>query len=328
MTFDIICSNTIKNRIKEKLKESKEISEIYRIYKTPFSEEELHDLILSACLSKDIRVNVIKRRRYEVEIDIEEIKNWIEKKLIPNTVILTFEDNDVIELLLFSIEFAFSIFEGKTKATITQKGFRERSRELETIIINTFTGLIGEVGVKRLLENRFNIEIKLDRSISTEIDKYRSDILNAKKLVSIKTTPNLLSIWAECPIGYDYGIFVKAIVPPAILLRAFAHVCGFRSLINYSKEKISSSEILTIVSNLENRLIHTNCGNLETRIKTFVCGYFQPTDGELITSGTELCYIGEIREDRYFIPISKLKYSHEDWDIFVKDVFSDNNHTQ
>jgi len=231
--------------------------------------------------------------------------------------------------LLFSIEFAFAIFEGRTKATITQKGFRERSRELETIIINTFTGSIGEVGVKSFLERNFKIKISLDRGISPEIEKYKSDLKNARKPVSIKTTPNLLSIWAECPKDYAYGIFVKAIVPPAILLRAFAHVCGFKSLIEYSKGKVSLSEmekeeIETIISNLETRFLHKKCGNLDTHIKTFICGYFQPTEENLVRTGEKLCYIGEIGEERYFTPISKLKCSKEDWEKFIKDVFFTN----
>lgn len=65
-------------------------------------------------------------------------------------IILDFYDQDVLELLLFSIEFAFSMLEGKTKATKTQKAFRERERELETIIVNTFIGLLGEVALKNL----------------------------------------------------------------------------------------------------------------------------------------------------------------------------------
>ena len=45
-----------------------------------------------------------------------------------------------------------------------------------------------------------------------------SDILNSNKPVSIKTTPNLKAVWAECPIGYDVGVFVKVSVPEAVFI--------------------------------------------------------------------------------------------------------------
>ena len=319
----VIKSETAKKKAKEGLEKIiKEIPEI--INQSPYTEEEIKDLLLSACLSSDFKVCEVykKGRKIHVDWNKKNIKSWFEKKLIPNTVILSLEDSDILELLLFSIEFAFCILEGKTKATRTQKGFRERSRELETIVVNTFTGLVGEVGIKKFLEKNFKVEIKLDRSISPNIEEHKSDIPNAKYLISVKTTPNLRGVWAECPKGFDYGIFTKAVVPSALLLRAFAHACAFKKFVDFSKEKISfQKEITSIVTNLENRFYTRKCGNLDTKIKIFICGYFETNEGKLIPVSQKLPLIRIINEERFFIPISNLKYTRNDWLSFVKKNF-------
>jgi len=294
-------------------------SDIRRLY----TVEELKSLILSACKTDDFDVCKVYKsgNKIVVEYNEEQIFKWINEKLIPNTEILTFEDEEIIKLFLFSLEFAFSMFEGKTKATKTQKGFRERERDIETIITNTFIGLLGEVGLKHFLKRNFGIEITLDRTISTDIWQYKSDITNAKKYISVKTTPNLEAVWAECPLGYDYGIFVKAVVPSGILLQAFAYVCGFKRLLDFSKEKIKEKEeeIKIIIENLEKRIFVQRCGNLKTSFKTFICGFFKPEESMLKKLKEELPYLGEVREERYLIPISKLLFRKEDWEAFIKN---------
>lgn len=289
-----------------------------------YSIDELKALILSACKTDDFEVcNVSKQRnRITTRWNEEQILKWINEKLIPNTVMLSFNDEEIIKLLLFSIEFSFSMLEGKTRATKTQKGFRERERDIETIITNTFVGLLGEVGLKHFLEKNFCVNIKLDRTISTDIQQYKSDITNAKKNISIKTTPNLGAVWAECPIGYDYGVFVKAVVPPAILLQAFAHVCGFRKLIDFSRKSIKGkeNEMETIIESLEKRVFIQKCGCLNTSFKTFICGFFKPEESMIKKEGETLPYLGEVKEERYIIPISKLHFRREDWVKFLNDI--------
>jgi len=86
------------------------------------------------------------------------------------------------------------MFSGGTKATVTAKGFRERKRTFEAILVDQFVGKLGEVVIKKFLEKRFPVKIELDWEISRQIDRYRNDIINAKKKVSIKSTPNLAGI--------------------------------------------------------------------------------------------------------------------------------------
>lgn len=321
------CSDTAKKKLKDALSNLFNENFSFKNLTVPYLSEELISLLYSAYISEDIQsqaIEILKKnnKKYEIKIDSDAVKEWINQRLMQNTIILNFDDEDVIELLMFSIEISFSMLEGKTRATQTQKGFRERGRDLETIMINMFSGHIGEVAVKKFIEKKFpNINVKLDRSISNNIKKYKSDIQNAKKSVSIKTTTNATSIWAECPKDYDYGIFVKTIIPKAVLLRAFAHVCGFKTLIEYSKKKISNQDSINIVNKLEERLLYKDCGDLKTNIKCFICGYFKPDKSTLIEKGMELYMIGKINEDRHFIPIGKLKHSKEDWYNFVKDVF-------
>lgn len=320
--FGVLESDVAVQRLKHSLESI--LNRISTGAKNFYTDEELIALIMSACKTNDFNVCGASKEGNRIVVwwNEEQILKWINEKLIPNTIILTFDDEEVIKLLLFSIEFAFSMLEGKTKATKTQKGFRERERDIETIITNTFTGLLGEVGLKRFLEKYFGISIKLDRTISTDIQQYKSDIANARRNVSIKTTPNLGAVWAECPRGYDYGVFVKAVVPSAILLRAFAYVCGFKKLIDFSKRNIkeSEAEISDIVKSLERRIFTQKCGDLEILFKTFICGFFKPEESMLKKQGETLPYLGEVREERYIIPISKLYFRREHWETFVKDI--------
>ncbi len=158
--------------------------------------------------------------------------------------------------------------------------------------------------------------------ISTDIQHYKSDITNARKDISVKTTPNLGAVWAECPLGYDYGVFVKAIVPPAVLLQAFAHVCGFKRLLDFSKESIGEKEkeTETIIESLEKRVLVQKCGDLRVSFKTFICGFFKPEENMIRRQGEKLPYLGEVREERYLIPISKLRFRMEEWEEFLNDV--------
>ena len=50
--------------------------------------------------------------------------------------------------------------------TLMQNGFRERKRSFEAIVVDQFIGKLGEVAVKRFLEDRFNIKIEIDWDIS------------------------------------------------------------------------------------------------------------------------------------------------------------------
>lgn len=290
---------------------AQDLSNTYNFYST----EEVIDLLTSAIrLNIGISIEKVGRKK-AIELIDEELVAFFKNQVLPNTLILNFEDRDVIELMLFSIEFAFSMFEGKTKATTTQKGFRERKREIETIILNTFTGLVGEVAVKRFLENKFNKNVHLDRTISTNIEEYRSDILYSSVPISIKTSPNLSAVWAECPPNYKVGIFVKASTPKAVLLSLFAKVCGFRNLLDFSKNILGSSEL---IEGLNRRIYAQKCGDLHPLIKCYICGYMETENLKLVEEGTKLPYLGKVRETRYILPLNELKNKIEDWKEFCE----------
>jgi len=145
-------------------------------------------------------------------LDDGQLLRWVQEKLIPNTIVVSLDDEDIVRLLLFCLEITYRMFEGRTRATVTQKGFRER-RSFEGILVDQFVGKLGEIFVKKYLEKNFSGNIQLDWQISTQIEKYRNDIVNASKNISIKSSSTLAGVWAEADIGYDYGIMVKCLVP-------------------------------------------------------------------------------------------------------------------
>jgi len=75
----------------------------------------------------------------------------------------------------------YNMFSGGTRATVTQKGFRERRRTFESILVDQFVGKLGEIFIKKFLEKNFPVSIHLDWEISTERSKYENDIVNARK---------------------------------------------------------------------------------------------------------------------------------------------------
>ncbi len=144
-------------------------NEILRHHNIEFGIEEIGDLLLSACRSNDF--NVIFRKGNKMFLDDSQVREWINEKLIPNTVIANLDDEDIVRLLVFCLEITYQMFSGGTKATVTQKGFRERRRTFETILVDQFVGKLGEIFVKKFLEMNFHVSVKLDWEISTQIEK-------------------------------------------------------------------------------------------------------------------------------------------------------------
>jgi hypothetical protein len=296
--------------LKEKIKEEKSIN---------FDIKELGELILSACRTNDF--NVIDYQGDRMLLNESRVLDWIEEKLIPNTVILSIDDEDVIRLLIFCIEITYRMFAGGTRATITQKGFRERRRPFESILIDQFVGKLGEVMVKRYLEENFHVTIELDWEITTHIEKYRNDIVNAKKNVSIKSSTSLAGAWAEADIGYDYGIAVKCSVPQPTILQFFIEVCGFSRLLDFAENRIPPSDELfkNYLKSTRERIKGYKCGEIQTKLKGFICGYFKTSDYTPVEEGKVLRYLGKVREKRYLVYLSELKFTKDDWIIFLKD---------
>lgn len=286
----------------------------------PFDHTELSELLLSACRLNEL--NILHYEGNKMSISTESAEYWIEKRLLPNTVVLNFDDEDVIRLLLFSFEITYKMFEGGTRATVTAKGFRERRRTFESIVVDQFNGKLGEVLLKRFLESKFpNVFIELDWEISRDIKKYRSDIVNATKKVSIKSTNSLAGIWAEADKGCDYGITVKCGVPEPILLQFFIEVCGFSRLINFANNKIPNDDekFKKYIESINERIKSYKCGECISKLKGFICGYFTTYELEVAKKGEIKEYLGEVKEERYIVRISELKYGKEDWELFLKD---------
>jgi hypothetical protein len=284
-----------------------------------FEVKELGELILSACRTNDF--DVIDHRGDRMLLNESRVLHWVEEKLLPNTVILSIDDEDVIRLLIFCIEITYRMFAGGTRATTTQKGFRERRRTFESILIDQFVGKLGEIMVKRYLEENFHATVDLDWEITTHIERYRNDIVNAKRNVSIKSSPSLAGAWAEAGIGYDYGIAVKCSVPQPTILQFFIEVCGFSRLLDFAENRIPPSDELfkSYLGSIRERIKGYKCGEVQTKLKGFICGYFKTSDYEPVGEGVVLDYLGKVREERYIVPLSKLKFTKDDWIVFLKD---------
>jgi hypothetical protein len=285
-----------------------------------FNFDELSEILLSACRMNDF--NILSRDGNKKFLDEDIAERWITERLLPNTVVMDFSDEDIIRLLIFCFEITYQMFEGGSRATVSSKGFRERRRTFESIVVDQFTGKLGEIMLKRFLENRFAARIEVDWEISRQIEKYRNDIMNARKRVSIKTSPSLAGIWAEADIGYDYGITVKCSVPEPTILQFFVEVCGFSRLLNFAESKIPQSDDIfkSYIEGMRERIKDYKCGELLSKLKGFICGYFKTSDYEPIKLGEKLDYLGEVREERYLLPIRDLKYTNEDWLNFLKEI--------
>ena len=297
------------------------LSKLKMDYKPPFDEEDLSMLLLSVLRCDDIRggYGILKKEGKRIYIDELKVRTWLEENLIPNTVVLRMDDPEILKLLLFSIEITYSMFLGESRATLMQKGFRERKRSFEAIVVDQFVGKLGEIAVKRFLEDHFNINVELDWEISQQRERHINDIKNANKLISKKTSPSLAGIWAEADKGYDYGIMVKCSVPLHPLLQFFIEVCGFRNLLDFAKERLGSETFY--VDNIRNRIFsNSQCGQIKTSFVCYVCGYFEVLDENLRKEGETLEYLGEVREERHLVRIDELKYTQDSWGEFIKSV--------
>ncbi len=284
-----------------------------------FEFDELGDLILSACRMNDF--DVLSSEGRKIYLNEENLSRWIFEKLLPNIVIVKIDDEDIIRLLLFCIEITYQMFSGGTRATVSAKGFRERRRTFESILVDQFTGKLGEVMLKKFLENNFpGKKIELDWEITRQIERYRTDIINAKKKISIKSSPSLSGIWAEADIGYDLGIMVKCSVPQQPILQFFIEVCGFTRLLNFAEDRIPSSDTLfsQYLRNMRERIKKYKCGEIQTDLKAVICGYFNTKDFEPVDEGKELEYLGIVRERRYLVSIKELKWQKEEWGKFFQ----------
>jgi hypothetical protein len=214
------------------------------------------------------------------------------------------------------------MFSGGTKATISSQGLRGSKRAFETILIDQFMGKLGEVFLLKYISRNFkNSKIELDWDISRDISVFRNDITNAKSIVSVKTSPALSGIWAVASKGCEYGIFIKCSFPKAIILQFFIEVCGFTRLLDFANQVIPSNDTLfsNYILGIRERIKKFKCGEIQSNLKGIVCGYFLPSDSNLIKIGEDLTYLGRVNEERHFVRIDKLNSSLKDWKSFLID---------
>ena len=50
--------------------------------------------------------------------------------------------------------------------------------------------------------------------------------------------------------------------------------------------------------------------------KAFMCGFFRTSDFNIVKKGEELAFLGEVEQDKYFLPLSRLSYQFDDWNKF------------
>lgn len=290
-------------------------------YQVNFDDEEISELLLSTCRSNDFKV--VNRQGNRMFLDESNVLDWLDKKLVPSTVIIRLDDEDILRLLIFCIEITYQMFADGTKATVTAKGFRERRRTFESILADQFVGKLGEIMTKKFLENYFpGAKVELDWEISRQIEKYRNDIINAKKKVSIKSSPTLTGIWAEADIGYDYGIMVKCSVPQPTILQFFIEVCGFSRLLDFAEKKIPSNDRLfkDYLGGIRKRINEYKCGEIQTDLKGIISGYFETNKYKAVKQGKSLPYLGKVREERYIVPINELNWGKKFWEKFLQEV--------
>jgi predicted RNase H-related nuclease YkuK (DUF458 family) len=303
--------------MKEFLSPFKDVSRYY-------NEGEIFSLILSIIRTNEANIVDIQKikNRTQYNVDIEKVKDWIKTRLVPNTIQIGVEDKELLNLLIFSLSMPYKMQKGQTRATMTEKVRRGKERDFQQIFSDTFVGKIGEIVFKQFVKQNFGRDITLDWNIGREIETFKSDIVGSRKIVSIKSTDTLESIWAEAPKNADYGIFVKVSLPKDFFLKILAHISSLDKLLNFVKEKvqedISTSTTLDLVDFIKEAAYQE-----QMIIKAFISGFFKTSATNLKARGDKLTYLGgefEIYEDKHIVKCNELKFSQQDWDDFFKDI--------
>lgn len=290
-----------------------------------YNEDEIFSLVLSTIRANEANVVDTKKTKSRTQyiVDSEKIKNWIERRLVPSTIQISVEDKELLKLLIFSLAMPYKMLKGETRATMTEKVRRGKERDFEQIFSDTFVGKIGEVFFKQYAKQKFRRDIILDWNISRKIETFKSDIVGSKKIVSIKSTDTLESIWAEAPGEADYGVLVKVSLPKDFLMKILAHISSLEKLLNFVEEKIQKDITASDTMNLVKFIKETAYGE-QMAIKGFTCGFFKTSDSTFKRKGDKLPYIGgefEVYEDKHLIKCNELRFSEQDWGDFLRDIF-------
>lgn len=311
-----------KAEIRRKLEE---VIPIFGAISKIYNENEIFSLILSTIRANEANVVDMEKvkSRTQYIVDSEKIKYWIEERLVPNTIRIGVDDKELLRLLIFSLAMPYKMLKGETRATMSEKTRRGKERGFEQIFSDTFVGKIGEVFLKQYAKQKFGRDIVLDWNISRKIETFKSDIVGSKKIVSIKSTDTLESIWAEAPKETDYGVLVKVSLPKDFLMKILAHISSLEKLLNFVTEKIQKDITASDTIDLVNFIKETAYGE-QMAIKGFTCGFFKTSESTFKHKGDKLPYIGgefEVYEDKHLAKCNELKSSEQDWEGFFRDIF-------
>ena len=307
-----------KSKIRRKLER---LIPVFRDISKYYNEDEIFSLVLSVIRVNEMNIVEIEKvkNRTKYSIDTEKIKYWIEKRLVPNTIKISLDDKEFLKLIAFSLAMPYKMLRGETKATMSEKVQRGKQRDFDQIFSDTFIGKIGDVVFKQFTKQKFARDVTLDWKIGKEIKAFKSDIVGSKKIVSIKSTDTLESIWAETPKNADYGILVKVSLPKDFFMKILAYISSLEKLLNFIKEK-TQEDITTDLVNFVKETAYSE----QMVIKAFVCGFFKTSKDTFKHRGDKLTYLEgefEIYEDKHIAKCNQLRFSQYDWNNFLKDIF-------
>jgi len=102
-------------------------------------------------------------------------------------------------------------------------------------------------------------------------------------------------------------------------LQFFIEVCGFTRLLDFADNKIpySDTTFKGYLGEMRNRISKYKCGEIQSKLKGFICGYFKTSNYVPVKIGVILDYLGVVRTERYLVPINELKYEKNDWNNFL-----------
>lgn len=104
-------------------------------------------------------------------------------------------------------------------------------------------------------------------------------------------------------------------------MQFFIEVCGFSRLLDFAEKRIPPDNGLfkDYLREIRERIRYT-CGEIQTSLKGFICGYFKTSEYSPTRQGTKLPYLGEVKEERYLVCVNELKWTKEEWRRFLEEV--------
>ncbi len=271
----------------------------------PYSPREVLGLLIS-----QIRVELVTERynvlvptsvggRTKFSLAPTRILDWVRTNLIPDTVTLGLDQPDMVRLLVFSMAMPYRMASGQSLATQSELVRRSKRRDFQQIISDHFIGRMGEVAFKKFAFEKFGRKIALDWKIGQDLRSFETDFVGSRRRVDIKSTDTLEGIWAVAPNGADYGVFVKVCLPRDFFFKVLAHISSMKKLLDYARERADSSQDRSTVELVD--YIEREAYDVKFQAKALVCGFFLAKDYAVTPAGTELAYLGEVEEEKYFV---------------------------